>query len=191
MCCLFMQCGNTKNRPESEVVTGMWNRADSIARRQMENLGLPYDQNLEADSGLLIFFCYRPGDTSSLIQIKQQNNVFRGLYHEILPTYHHFVSDYRDTTSKLIFYEGYSFVLDSAQWKSIVARVNEIFQDKKFENTGLKWTDPSEYALYYGGQSRHGGPENRASFERFDKFLNNLFLGEFKQLRKPIFYKSK
>jgi len=186
-----MQCDNGKKTPDVKVVSGLTYKEDSLARRQMEGFGIPYSRNLMADTALFVFFYSQPGDTSSLIEIRPEKDIIRGMYYEILPNFHHFVTDYKDTTSKLIFFEGYSFVLDSAQWRSLVGQANEIFEEKEKPNTGLKWTDASTYALYYGGQSRHGGPEGRASFEKLNNLLNDLFLNRYRGLRKPIFYKNK
>ena len=164
---------------------------DSISKLIMQTFELPYSENMNFDNISLVFYCSRAYDTSSLIEIKQQKNLIRGVYYEILPEYHRFVTDYADTSSKLIFFEGYSFVVDTTAWKSVTTLAKAVLQEKEGLNKNLKYTDGATYALYYDGQSRHGNSNNEASFVKFDKFLKGQFLERYKQLRKPIMYKAK
>lgn len=157
----------------------------------MQSFSLPYSENIGSDSGLLIFYCSRAYDTSSLIEIKRKKNLIRGVNYEILQEYHRFITDYADTSSKLIFFEGYSFIIDSAAWKSVVDQAKVILQERKGVNKNLKYTDGGTYALYYNGQSRHGNSNDEATFEKFDTLLKEQFLEKYKQLRKPIMYKVK
>jgi hypothetical protein len=115
----------------------------------------------------------------------------RGVYYEILPEYHRFVTDYADTGSKLIFFQGTSFIVDSATWESVTDQAKLILHEKDSLKKNLKYTDGATYALYYNGQSRHGNSNNEAPYEKFHMFLKGNFLEKYKQLRKPIMYKSK
>ena len=188
--CLFTKCGNREDQPIVKTGTAM-SANDSLSKLIMQTFELPYFENMNFDSGSLVFYCSRAYDTSSLIEIKQQKNLIRGVYYEILPEYHRFVTDYADTSSKLIFFEGYSFTVDTATWKSVTDLAKAVLQEKEGLNKNLKYTDGATYALYYDGQSRHGNSNDEASFVKFDRFLKGQFLERYKQLRKPIMHKSK
>lgn len=187
---LFTKCGNREDQPIAKTGT-IISTKDSISKLMMQTFELPYFENMNFDSGSLVFYCSRAYDTSSLIEIKEEKNLIRGVYYEILPEYHRFVTDYADTSSKLIFFEGYSFAIDTATWKSVTDQAKAVLQEKEGWNKNLKYTDGATYALYYGGQSRHGNSNDEASFVKFDQFLKRRFLERYKQLRKPIMHKSK
>jgi hypothetical protein len=53
-----------------------------------------------ADTALFVFFYSQPFDTSSLTEIRPEKDIIRGTHYEILPNFHHFVTDYKDTASK-------------------------------------------------------------------------------------------
>jgi hypothetical protein len=165
--------------------------SDSFSKLMIQTFALPYFENMKFDSGSLVFYCSRALDTSSLIEVKKQKNMIRGVYYEILPEYHRFVTDYADTSSKVIFFEGYSFTIDTATWTSVTDQAKVILQEREGLGKNEKYTDGATYALYYAGQSRHGNSNNEAPFEKFDKFLKSRFLEKYKQLRKPIMHKSK
>ncbi|MBN9382078.1 MAG: hypothetical protein J0H74_15020 [Chitinophagaceae bacterium] len=187
---LFGRCNNRENRPTIETRAAM-SANDSVSKIIMQTFTLPYFENMKFDSGSLVFYCSRAYDTSSLIEIKEQKNLIRGVYYEILPEYHRFVTDYADTSSKLIFFNGYSFTVDPGTWKSVTDQAKVVLEEKEGLNKNLKYTDGATYALYYDGQSRHGNSNDEASFVKFDRFLKGQFLERYKQLRKPIMHKSK
>lgn len=186
---LFAKCGNRGNPPLVEA--SAMPASDSISKLVMQKFALPFFENMKFDSSSLVFYCSRAYDTSSLIEIKQQKNLIRGVYYEILPEYHRSMTDYADTSSKLIFFEGYSFIIDPATWKSVTDQAKSILQEREGGNKNLKYTDGATYALYYNGQSRHGNSNDDAPFEGFNRFLKGQFLEKYMQLRKPIMHKSK
>jgi len=157
----------------------------------LQTFGLPYSESMDFDTNSLMFYCSRAYDTSSLIEIRRQDKLVRGVYYEILPEYHRFATDYADTRSKLIFFEGYSFEIDTATWKSVVDQARAVLQQKEGAIKHLKYTDGATYALYYDGKSKHGNSNNDTAFENFDRFLKVQFLQKYMQLRRPIMHKDK
>jgi len=187
---LFAKCENREKQSILKARAGM-SESDSISKAVMQTFGLPYSENIGSDSGLLVFYCSRAYDTSSLIEIKQQKKLIQGVYYEILPEYHRFVTDYADTSSKLIFFEGCSFIVDSATWNSVANQAKAILQERQGLNKNEKYTDGATYGLYYNGQSKHGNSNDEVPFEKFDAFLRSQFLEKHLHLRKPIMHKTK
>lgn len=186
----FAKCSNRTQQPNVKIRTNI-SADDSISNLIIQTFELPYLANMHFDSTSLVFYCSRAYDTTSLIQISRQENLIRGVYYEILPQYHRFVTDYSEASSKLIFFEGYSFSIDSATWNSIVDQAKVIFEEKEGLNKNLKYTDGATYALYYDGKSKKGNSNDEAPFVKFDKFLKAKFLDKYRQLRKPIMHKAK
>lgn len=189
MCVFLAKCENRDNA-QVEKASSEMSDIDSFSKQVLQTFALPYNERMKFDSSSLVFYCLKSYDTSSLIEIKKQKDVIRVAYYEILPNYHRFETDYADKNSKLIFFEGYSFTIDSIIWKSIIEQAKIVF-DSKEHHDGKKYTDGAVYALYYNSESKHGDSNNEEPFERFNYFLRLQFIDKYIQLRKPIMYKSK
>jgi hypothetical protein len=186
----FVKCANEGNRStvnEKDEMTDI----DVQSMHVIRTFALSNSEHMKFDSSSLVFYCSRAYDTSSLLELEIQKNLIRGVYYVILPEYHRFLTDYADTSSKLIFFEGYSFTIDSAVWISVTNQAKIILQKKEELSKGEKYTDGATYALYYNNQSSHGNSNNETAYENFDKFLKDSFLGRFMQARKPIMHKVK
>jgi hypothetical protein len=164
---------------------------DSATKAIMETFGLPYPDDLKLDSNALLFYCARSYDTSSLIYLQRNSKGIQGVFYLMLPTYHRFIIDYADQKSKLLFFEGYSFIIDSMTWKNIRTQADTILRFKDSSDKHLHYVDGSRYAIYYNLQYKHGDSNNEILYEGFDKFLKNTFLNEFLRARKPIMQKTK
>jgi hypothetical protein len=113
-----------------------------------------------------------------------------GVYYQILPTYHRFITDYAGGNTKLLFFEGYSFTIDSTEWQAIVNQAKLVLQERINMNAP-KVTDATTYGLLYNHQIQHGrSGAGDVIFDKFDRFLKDSFLGKFIQARKPIMYKK-
>jgi hypothetical protein len=189
LCFLLIQCVDKENLPDTKKLDRL-SDTDSLSELMLQTFALPYSEQMEFDSGSLVFYCSRSYDTSSLIEIKKQNNLIRGVYYEILPEYHRFNTDYADSNSKLIFFEGYSFIIDSVTWKSITEQAKTIIQEKESQPKNTKYTDGATYAIYFDGESVHGNGNNEVPFEKFDSLLKVQFLNKYMQLRRPIMHKD-
>jgi hypothetical protein len=164
---------------------------DSAAKIIMQTFGLPYPDNMKPDSNTLLFFCARSYDTSSLIYLQKNRNGIQGIFYMMLPAYHRFMVDYANEKSKLLFLEGYSFIIDSSIWKTITTQADTILAYKAKPGKHYKYVDGSEYGLFYNLQYSHGDSNNENVYEGFDKFLKNTFLEKFMQAKKPKMHKIK
>lgn len=190
VCFLFAKCVNKENvtviRDHPKI-----SDSDSSLKQMLKTFALPYSELMEFDSSSLVYYRSSSYDTSFLLQIKSQNNSIKGVFYEILPEYHRFPTDYADKSSKLIFFEGYSFIIDSLTWDSVTTLAKIFLQKKENQSKKGKYTDGATYALYYGGESIHGNSNNADPFEKFYSFLRTQFLDKYLQLRKPIMHKNK
>ncbi len=162
---------------------------DSLSKAVLQKFSISGDE-YKNDSNSLSFYCCRNYDTITLIQIKKQKQTLSGVFYRILPTYHRFITDYADRNAKLIFFEGFSFTIDSTEWQSIVNQARLVLQEKINMNVP-KFTDATTYGLLYNHQIQQGrSGAGDVIFDKFDRFLKDSFLDKFIQARKPIIFKK-
>jgi hypothetical protein len=190
ICLLYFACRDDKVIIADKLLVDK-HSDDSSAKVILKTFGLIYPNDLKFDSNALLFYCSRTYDTSSLVYIQKENSVIQGVFYMMLPNYHRYITDYADKKSNLLFFEGYSFTVDSTIWQSLRKQADSIFQYKDNKNIKLKYTDGATYALYYNLQSRHGNSYDETVYEGFDKYLKEVLLNKFMQERKPIMYKVK
>lgn len=190
ICMLFFACQDDRkkivNKPSMVDLIN-----DSVTKAVIKKFGFPYSDNLNLDSNSLLFYCVRSYDTTSLIYLQKHNKDIQGVFYIILPNYHRFVTDYADQKSNLLFFEGYSFVIDSVAWTALKSHADLVLQYKGNPDIRKNYTDGSTYALYYNSQSRHGNSYDEAIYEGFDSSLKKMFLNDLIKLRKPIMHKVK
>jgi hypothetical protein len=68
---LFSKCDNREKQLIVKTGDGM-SASDSLSKLMMQTFSLPYSENIGSDSGLLVFYCSRAYDTSSLIKISRK-----------------------------------------------------------------------------------------------------------------------
>jgi hypothetical protein len=162
---------------------------DSLSKAVLQKFLISGDE-YKNDSNCLSFYCCRNYDTTTLFQIKKHEQTISGVYYQILPTYHRFITDYADRNTKLLFFEGFSFTIDSTEWQSIVNQAKLVLQEKINMNAP-KYTDATTYGLLYNHQIQQGrSGAGDVIFDKFDRFLKDSFLDKFIQARKPIMYKK-
>lgn len=188
--CMLFACQDDKKKIVSKPsMVDLIN--DSVTKTVIKKFGLPYSDNLNLDSNSLLFYCVRSYDTTSLIYLQKHNKEIQGIFYIILPNYHRFVTDYADQKSNLLFFEGYSFIIDSVAWTTLKSHADLVLQHKGNPDIRRNYTDGSTYALYYNSQSRHGNSYDEAIYEGFDGSLKKMFLNDLIKLRKPIMHKVK
>jgi hypothetical protein len=185
----FVACSNKNSDKEGSSTSVTRNQA-TIIDSTITKFCLAYPKDLMLDSNSLVFYCARTFDTSSLIHIQKNNLTIRGVYYEMLPAYHQFPNDFADQKNDLLFFDGYSFVIDSAIWRMIKERVNILLQTKDSLTKNREFVDGSRYAIYYNSQSRFGDNNQEALYENFYDFLKRTFLKKIIQSRKPRSYKT-
>jgi hypothetical protein len=187
---LITTCSEQKRHSDGKPVIATRAR-DFTLETIMKEFSLPYSGDSMVDENSLIFFCSRTFDTSSLIFLKKNHERINGVFYEVLPTYHKYINDFSDPKSNLLFFEGYSFIVDSLVWDLVREQAQLILKEKDSLNRGEKYVDGKSFALYYNFESCKDNSADETVFERFDKFLKESFLEKIIQARKPIMRKIK
>jgi hypothetical protein len=162
---------------------------DSLSKEMLQIFSVNSGDEYKFDGACLCFYGSAAYDTTTLLQLKKHEQTVTGVYYQILPGYHRFISDYADRNTKLLFFEGYSFTIDTTVWQSIVSQAKLVLQEKINKNA-LKVTDGVTYGLLYNNQIQQGRT-GTAILENFDRFLKDSVLDKFVHARKPkIIYKN-
>jgi hypothetical protein len=187
---LIITCGEQKEHSDEKPIVATQAR-DSALETIMKKFSLPYCADSMVDENSLIFFCSRTFDTSSLIVLKKNHERVDGVFYEILPTYHTYANDFADPKANVLFFEGYSFIVDSLIWDLVREQAQSILKGKDSLNRGPKYVDGKSFTLYHNFENCKGNSADEVVFERFDKFLKQSFLKKIIQSRKPIMRKIK
>lgn len=189
-CILFATCNEQqKYSNEKRIVTTQ--ERDTTLESIIKKFSLFYNPDSIVDENSLIFFCSRTFDTSSLIVLKKSHGRINGAYYEILPTYHKYVNDFADPENNLLFFEGYSFIIDSLTWTSVHEAARLLLSEKDRFNKGGHYVDGKAFALYHNFENCAGNSSDEFVFEKFDKFLKQSFLEKIIKARQPIMRKIK
>lgn len=185
---LWLGCSDKSTTPDDKKGLSKV-EIDSLSKAVLQKFAISSDE-YKNDSNCLSFYCCRNYDTTTLIQIKKHEQTVSGVYYQILPTYHRFITDYADRNTKLLFFEGFSFTIDSTEWQSIVNQAKLVLQEK-INMDVPKVTDATTYGLLYNHQIQQGrSGAGDVIFDKFDRFLMDSFLDKFIQARKPIIFKK-
>lgn len=190
LCLFFIRC-SCKDEHTSGKSKTVNQIKDSTLESLIKKFSLSHLDSLIPDSNSLIFYCSRSFDTSSLVHLQKSENTIHGVFYEILPAYHTYANDYADEKTKLLFFEGYSFVIDSTVWNSVLKQAQIILQRKDSLDRTDRYVDGKTFALYHNFLSRKGDSNNEEVYEKFDRFLKDSFLEKFIQTRKPKLHKIK
>jgi hypothetical protein len=183
----YVGCKEESNSPQSTI--SPYNSSnDSLFNSVIRQFALPYPENFRLDSNTIIFYGSRPFDTSFLIHLKKETQKITGVYYEVIPTYHNDLNNYAVSASKLLFFEGYSFILDSSKWKEVKDQTTKLLSDSTTFNIKEACRDCEVYGLYYDSKSNIG---NITKYRPYYKFFKEAFLDSFILRRKPIMYKAK
>jgi len=162
---------------------------DSLSKEVLQIFSISTDR-YEFDTTSLCFYGCKNYDTTFLIEIKKSNLIISCKYYQILPEYHRFISDYASKTSKLIFFEGCSFAIDSTEWQTIVLRAEAILSKKMPQKDNLKITDGILYGLLYKSQIQRGRTGD-SIFEDFELFLKSGILLKCDNSKRQLMRKQK
>lgn len=144
----------------------------------MEKFELPYLNSSNLDSNSLVFYNTRTFDTSSLLYLKHEGTETRGVYYEILPNYHNSINSFAFEKNQLLFFDGYSFTIDSGDW----ARIKNfslllLAKDSSF-NINLGCRGCEEYALFFNHKSSKADYKSDSMHIRFINLVKKLFLDD-------------
>jgi hypothetical protein len=179
LCFLCYSCQEKNNNAKENIVNQNNRYEDSTLSFAMKKFGLSYQQqDYRPDSNSLVFYCLRSFDSSFLIHLRQEPSGINGAYYVEMPSYYN-VNDFGARENYLLFFEGYSFTLDSAKWQIVKRKTVELLNDTSFKNSpGCR--DCKEYGLSYNFKSKVD------KYEPYYEFLKELFLEKFIQRRKPF-----
>jgi len=156
----------------------------------IRKFSLPYDEHSGADSNTFFFYYSGHFDTSFLVHLHKEDTVVNGVLYEILSTYHRDDGDYADQQNKLLFFEGYSFKINSERWDDIINNARDkllIERGTPLRNEAC--ADCAFYFFAYAFNTRSSNSINRVSFEEYAKFLKDSLLHQFIIKRQPTLHK--
>jgi hypothetical protein len=162
----------------SDTASGM----DIIVKK----FSLSYPKNLNVDSNTLIYCYSKPLDTSFLIHIVKKSDQINVVYYEILPDYHRSINDFADTKSELLFFEGYSFKIDSVIWDQIKIAAQKLTTIKPTASKAGGCADCGFCSIYYDYNFKLSDRASRPQYDSFTKFLRDSLLYQVINKRKPI-----
>lgn len=180
---LFVACDDKKGKLNDSVPFS--NEKVIGLDTNITKFTLGYPENLRLDSNSLIFYCIRSFGTSVLVHLQKNATGVRGVFYELLPTYHQSLNDFADDKNQLLFFQGYSFKIDSTIWRNIKRKANLLLLMEDTVSQKLKYVDGSHYALYHNLKARFGDSNQENLYEDFYTFLREAFLEKMFQLRKP------
>src|SRR5690606_21911539 len=106
-------CNNDKPSRKQSEHPQISNSNVDIFEFPIKKFSLPYNIPLKCDSNSLIFLKQVPFDTSYLVQMVSQGKNVRGVCYMVLPSYHRDLEDFYDKEHQLLFFDGFSFLLDT------------------------------------------------------------------------------
>ena len=125
-----------------------------------------------------------PFDTSFLIHLKREPKTITGMYYEVIPIYHNEFKNFAVPENKLLFYEGYSFMLESSEWQEIEDQVDKLLSEKAPFDINVGCMDCELYGLHHSNRSIIGGT---TTYKPLYQFLKGRFLDRFITKRKLMF----
>lgn len=186
---LGLGCSDKSTTPDDKKASSKV-EIDSLSKVMLQIFSVNGGDDYKFDSTCLCFYGSAAYDTTTLVELKKHEQTVTGVYYQMLPGYHRFISDYADENTKLLFFEGYSFTIDTTAWHSIVSQAKLVLQEKINKNAP-KVTDGVTYGLLYNNQIQQGRT-GTVILENFDRFLKDSILDKFVHARKPkIIYKTK
>lgn len=155
-----------------------------------ERFTLPYPESLQLDSNSLMFYRTSSFDTSLLIHFYIAKKTVKVVCYETLPTFHRNINDYADKENHLLFFEGYSFIIDSSKWKSVKENAQKILADTntRFRNDGC--ADCGFGLISHDFKIRRSNAKNLSLYDNYARWLKDSLLKQFVEKRKPIMRKK-
>lgn len=182
----------THPKKPTGIAENVMKESNSIPERwksEIDKFSIRLDSKMP-DENELLFLCSRVFDTSYLIHLRKERDRTIGTFYEILPTYHRNINDFADENDQLLFFEGYSFKIDSARWAKVAEIANKIVNKKV--DTVPKYTSCIEcpsYYLMHNSKRAFRVDDNVNDFELFAKYLSDSLLSKYVSKWKPVLHK--
>lgn len=183
---LIASCGKPDEKNSSTQI-----KSDSLSPRilsTLEKFSLPFSEQLP-DSNALFFYYSKRFDTSFLVHFERKHNETRGVLYEVLPSFHRDDKDFADVPSELLFFEGYSFKIDSIHWERIVKAAKNIFTKGREASKTEVCLDCPYYLLAFDSKVTDSYEKDRLIFKAYAQFLKDSLLNQYVEKRHPILHK--
>ena len=156
----------------------------------INKFSLPYNKEAGVDSNSLIFFGRHNFDTSFFVQLYKEASTVNGILYQIIPIYHSDDENYADTTNRLLFFEGYSFKIDSIKWMHILNRAkSNLLSNKDTVSKDQVCLDCPFYFILHDSKILSSSNNNRILFQTYERYLKDSLLNHFIVQREPKMYK--
>jgi hypothetical protein len=187
---LFCNCHNNQSEIKKYSPALTTDNGEFALDPIEQRFTLSYPENLQSDSNSLIFYRTSSFDTSLLIHFYKTKNAVKVVCYETLPTYHRNINDYADKENHLLFFEGYSFIIDTIKWRSVKENAQKILADTntRFRNDGC--ADCGFGLIAHDFKVRRTNNANRTLYDDYARWLKDSLLKQFVEKRKPIMRKK-
>jgi hypothetical protein len=135
-----------------------------------------------------LFFCHQQVfDTSFLVHLQKENGTVHGVLYEVLPTYHRDVNTFAEEEEELLFFEGYSFKIDTAKWNSIKKMANALLLQERDSGQNYKscYDCPLYFVLHDSTTAINFGVKPQL-FKDFDKYMKDSLLKKYIERRRLV-----
>jgi hypothetical protein len=179
-------CNNVQNKQEPQIGYASKESIPPYINRIIEKFCLPYDDSIGVKNNNLIFYYSKNFDTSYLVHLQKNDSIINGVYYEILPAFHRSDADYTDKKSKLLFFNGYSFEIDSNKWSMIINKArNKLLSEQYIPPQNEACLDCASYFILNDYKMNGDNNGNRHLFAEYAKFLKDSLLNGFIAKRQP------
>lgn len=154
----------------------------------IEKFAIPFNGSMP-DRNELFFCSSNTFDTSFLVHFKKLNDNIYGVLYEVLPAYHRDIEDFTDEKDQLLFFEGYSFRIDTIRWMNIIGKANELLKGKDRWKSNKSCFDCPLFFLAYDLKTTISYGQDQALFEEFAQYLKDSLLCHYINKRQPVLHR--
>ena len=186
----FFNCRNKHLEREMHEPAITTDTSEFALNPIQEKFSLPYPENLQLDSNSLMFYIDSYFDTSLLIHFYKTKESIKVVCYETLPTYHKDLYDYADKETHLLFFEGYSFTIDSSKWKAVKTNAMKVFADTNIQFKFRGCADCPIGLISHDSKIRRTNGANYVLYDNYARWLKDSLLKQFIEKRNPIMRKK-
>jgi len=151
---------------------------------------LPYGDHLAVDSSGLLFYYSGHFDTTYLLHVRKNGQEIDAVFYEVLPAFHRDDEDYADKEKQLLFFDGYSFKVNSVEWRNMIDNANQILSRENVSIKNEACADCPFYFIAHNFKAIKSDSENRSLFVLYSKYLNDSLIKQYVMKRSLKMSKS-
>jgi hypothetical protein len=182
---MFLLCACSERTTENKTFSNEKVWKDSIPP-MLKNFSQLYPKDLLLDNNSLIFFRSQGYDTSYVVEFKRGQQEISAMFCVVLPEFQRFSNDYAEEKTNLLFFEGYSFIIDSIIWNTVKAHAEKILTGNTISKEKNLVADGVAYGLFYNYKHSYSIAGSDSLYVGMDSLLMNKLLSRFMSKRKPI-----